>query len=184
MDKKDFDKLITEMQNFYGKRLTPTEIEIYFKELEFMSAPRFNLILDTCYKNNKFMPKLSEILEVHKSISYKVYDNKPKTVIKGNCSICGNSGYVPYWKIINGNKHQYMAVCECGRKQRFDGRATEDETQKLDVYIPTAKEVNVVCEDTKITKEQFRKAMFVLNDKFLLSEETKERLRTIYKNMI
>lgn len=57
-------------REFYGQTLNGVERDIWYENLKFMSLERFNYILSEIYKTNKFMPRLADILQVHKQIPY------------------------------------------------------------------------------------------------------------------
>ena len=116
MNKKEFMQYIGQLQNVYDKELSETELDIWYKNLSYMSIERFNYIIAEVYKINKFMPKLSEILEINSKIPYV---ESPKKV-SGKCEKCNNVGYVLYFKEIEGRKYTYAAVCDCGRQVRYD----------------------------------------------------------------
>ena len=64
MQFKKFNEYIRQLQNFYGQNLSETELDIWYENLKGMSLERFNYVIAEIYRINKFMPKLSEILEV------------------------------------------------------------------------------------------------------------------------
>ena len=141
MNKKEFIQYVQELENFYGQKLNDTEREIWFKNLEFMTIQRFNYIIAEIYKTNKFMPKLAEILNIHKSLGYTTVDEQ--FVVQGDCKKCGNTGYVTYKKIIQNMPYTYVAVCECGRQKRYDGRKCENPKNKSNYYTPLMSELGL-----------------------------------------
>lgn len=176
----EFKQYVTEMQNFYGQTLSDTEIEKWFGNLGFMSIERFNYILEQIYRNNKFIPKLSEILEVHNSIPYE----EKKIEVKGNCDKCDNTGYLLYTKMINNRPYTYACVCDCGRQQRYDGTKIKDLKHRNKSYIPTVQELGIQIKANKtITPQQIVKAMNFLNKTNIVSEKIKEILRRKYVEM-
>lgn len=175
MIKKEFIQYIQELENFYGQSLNDTEREIWYENLKFMTVERFNYILAELYKINKFMPRLSEVLDMHKQISYTV--KTEETTPKKHCEKCNDTGYVLFKKIINGQVYTNAAVCDCGRQQRYEGRQCADIRNKSDYYIPTAKEIGLKIETHMPSNEEVIKSMKMLKDSPIVSEDIKNIIR-------
>lgn len=181
MNKKEFIDYIKELENFYGQPLNDTEREVWFENLKFMTIQRFNYIIAEVYKTNKFMPKLSEILGIHKSIPYTAMQEQVK--LKGNCPKCGNTGYVIYTKLVDGHSYQFTAVCDCGRQQRYDGRQCADAKNQSDYYIPTITEIGIEVKDNKPTKQQVYESMLKLKNSQILPESIRNIIRQEFIKM-
>lgn len=181
MNKKEFIDYIKELENFYGQPLNDTEREVWFENLKFMTIQRFNYIIAEVYKTNKFMPKLSEILAIHKSIPYTAL--KEQKEVKGDCPKCGNTGYVIYTKVIDGHSYKFGAVCECGRQKRYDGRQVADERNRSDYYIPTVSEIGIEVKDNKPTKQQVYESMLKLKNSPILPESIRDIIRQEFIKM-
>ena len=181
MNKKEFIDYIKELENFYGQPLNDTEREVWFENLKFMTIQRFNYIIAEVYKTNKFMPKLSEILAIHKSIPYTAMQEQVKA--KGNCPKCGNAGYVIYTKLVDGHSYQFTAVCDCGRQQRYDGRQCADAKNQSDYYIPTITEIGIEVKDNKPTKQQVYESMLKLKNSQILPESIRNIIRQEFIKM-
>lgn len=134
----EFMKEIEEMQNFYKPKepVSDTEKKVMFENLKNMKIERFKYIINHFYKTSKFMPKLSEILEINRTIGYSTSQVEYKN--KKICSKCKNTGYIVYTKIIVDNDrklpYEFMAICECGRQKQYIGEKN---------YTPFAKELNL-----------------------------------------
>lgn len=181
MNREDFLKYIEELQNFYGQKLSQTELEVWYDNLKTMTMQRFNLILSEIYKTSKFMPKLADILQVHNQIPYTA--TQPEKKMTGHCEKCNDTGYVTYYKDIDGMKYQYAAVCDCGRQKTYNGRECIDPKNKSDYFIPTANEINIDVKTTKPTKEQVLSSMQKLKNSPIISEQVKEIIRREYKKL-
>lgn len=182
MNREDFLKYIEELQNFYGQKLSQTELEVWYDNLKTMTMQRFNLILSEIYKTSKFMPKLADILQVHNQIPYTA--TQPEKKMTGHCEKCNDTGYVTYYKDIDGMKYQYAAVCDCGRQSRYDGTKCIDQRNKSDYYIPIAQEISLNVKTTKPTKEQVLSSMQKLKNSPIISEQVKEIIRREYKKLV
>ena len=177
MDKKEFMDYIKQIENVYGQEMSEIEIEIWYNNLKFMSLERFNYILAEIYKTNKFMPKLADILQMHKQIPYT--ENKEE--IKQKCDKCNGTGYIFYTKIIEGKPYQYAAVCDCGRQKRYDGRKVEDVKNRSDYHIPTIAETGLDIKENRPSNEEIVKSMKMLANSQMVSEDIKNIIRENFK---
>ena len=182
MEYKEFMQYIKELQNYYNQELTENEVDIWYENLKFMTIQRFNYIISEIYKINKFMPKLSEVLAVHKQIPYEV--GKTKKEIKGHCNKCNDTGYVFYKKILDGNTYTYTAVCDCGRQQRYDGRQCQDKRNTSEYYVPTTKEMDLKIESHMPRPEEVVKSMKKLQDSSIISEDIKNLIREEFRKRV
>lgn len=181
MDKKDFLDNIQVLENVYKQDLSADELRIWYENLSFMTTERFCYIIAEVYKTCKYMPKLSEIIAIHKSIPYTAMAEPVK--VNGDCSKCGNTGYVIYNKVIDGHSYRFGAVCECGRQKRYDGRQVADERNRSDYYIPTASEVGIEIKDNKPTKQQVYESMLKLKNSPILPESIRNIIRQEFVKM-
>ena len=181
MTEKEFFQYVDEVQNFYGQKLSKIELDVWYENLKFMTVQRFNYIIAEIYKTNKFMPKLADILQVHKSIPYTATETETKS--SGNCEKCNNTGYVFYNKVIDGNNYTYAAVCDCGKQRRYDGKECQDPKNKSAFYITTAKELGLEIKTAKPSKEQILKSMQKLKNSPIISEAIREIIRREFVKM-
>lgn len=179
MIKKEFVDYITELENYYNQKLNDTEKEIWYNSLKFMTVQRFNLIISEIYKANKFMPKLSEILDMHRQIPYTT-----KKEIKGNCKKCDGIGYVFYIKEINNKKYKFSAVCDCGRNERYDGRKCANPKNKSEYYIPTIAETGLNIQENKPTNNEIVRSMKMLQNSPIISEDIKNIIRENFRRRV
>ena len=182
MDRKEFKDYIDQIQNFYGQKLNETERDIWYENLKFMSIERFNYILSEIYKTNKFMPRLADILQVHKQIPYTA--KKEEKEVKSSCKKCNGTGYVFYTKEINNKKYKYSAVCDCGRCERYDGKKCADPKNKSNYYIPTIAETGLEIKENRPTDVEIVKSMKVLVGSSMISENIKNIIRENFRRRV
>lgn len=175
MKDKEFMDYIAELEKYYGQSLNSVEKEVWYRNLSFMSIERFNLIMSEIYKTNKFMPKLSEVLDMNRQIPYT--PRTDETQIKKHCEKCNDTGYIFYNKIIDGKNYQYAAVCDCGREQRYDGTKINDEKHRTKYYCPTVSEVGLENANNKPSNEEVLRAMKKLENSPIVSDEIKNIIR-------
>ena len=147
-----------------------------------MSLERFNYILSEIYKTNKFMPKLADILQVHKQIPYTA--QKEEREIKNDCKKCNGTGYVFYIKEINNRKYQYAAVCDCGRREKYNGTKCTDAKNKSNYYIPTITEIGLNIQENKPTNDEIVKSMKMLQNSPIISENIKNIIRENFRRRV
>lgn len=182
MTRKEFIEYIQELQRYYGQELSETEADIWYNSLKFMSIGRFNYVISEIYKVNKYMPRLSEVLDMHKQIPYTTGTEERK--IKGHCEKCNDTGYVVYTKIINGMPYEYAAVCDCGRQNRYDGRTLVDERHKSDFYTPTIDELGLRVKTRMPSNEDIVRSMKKLKDSPIISEDIKNIIRENFRKRV
>lgn len=180
MSFEDFYNYVQELQRYYGQELNETEMNIWYENLKFMTIERFNYIIAEIYKTNKFMPKLSEILDIHKSIGYT--ENNTSSNIK-DCQKCGNTGYIIYTKIIDGRPYQHMAVCDCKRQHSYDGSKCTNPKDKSEYYVPTVSEIGLEVKENKPTKKEVYESMMKLKNSPILPESIKDIIRKEFVKM-
>ena len=127
----EFVEITGEMMKFYNKELAEYESKIWYEELKNMSKERFRQIVRECFRNNKFMPKLADIVEFNRTIPRI---QKQDEGIVEDCKICENTGYVGYYKkdVETGANYFYGARCNCKNGL------------KLSDSIPTIDEVKIM----------------------------------------
>ena len=141
MQYKEFCENIDELQRYYKQELNETELKIWYENLKFMTIDRFKYIIAEIYNKNKFMPKLAEIIELHKSLGYTTINET--ITVQGNCKKCGNTGYVTYKKIIQNMPYTFVAICNCGRQKKYDGTKCIDPKNKSQYYTPLLAELGL-----------------------------------------
>ena len=127
------------------------------------------------------MPKLAEILAIHKSIGYTA-DGKENAISK-NCKKCGNTGYIIYTKMVDGKPYQHMAVCSCKRQQRYDGRNCANPRDKSDYYVPTVSEIGLEVKENKPSKQEVYESMMKLKNSPILPESIRDIIRKEFVKM-
>lgn len=182
MIKKEFVDYITELENYYNQKLNDTEKEIWYNSLKFMTVQRFNLIISELYKVNKFMPKLSEVLDMHRQIPYTARTEEKK--VSGHCEKCNDTGYVFYNKVVDGKSYQYAVICDCGRQQRYDGTQCTDPRNKSKYYIPTIAETGLEIKENRPTDAEIVKSMKVLVGSSMISENIKNIIRENFRRRV
>lgn len=182
MDRKEFKCYVDQIENFYGQTLNGVERDIWYENLKFMSLERFNYILSEIYKTKKFMPKLADILQVHKQIPYTA--QKEEREIKNDCKKCNGTGYVFYIKEINNRKYQYAAVCDCGRREKYNGTKCTDAKNKSNYYIPTITEIGLNIQENKPTNDEIVKSMKMLQNSPIISENIKNIIRENFRRRV
>lgn len=127
----EFLEVLGELENFFGKELTDFESKKWYEELKDMSKERFRQLARECFRNNKFMPKLADVIEYNKTVQRFEKKDIEK---QEDCDICKNSGFVSYTKLDKdeGIEYFYVAKCKCRNGM------------KLGKSIPTIDEVRIV----------------------------------------
>lgn len=173
MEFKEFTEVIDEMQAMYEKKLNDTEINIWYDNLKFLSVKRFRYIISEIYRINSYMPKLADVLKMHKDIPYKPPEEEKS---KEYCKKCNNTGIIFYTKEIEGKPYQYACACTCNR-QSYDGRKIKEEKDRSDFYLASAEQLGFEDVTNKPSKEEVIASMIKVKDSGIVSENIKAIVR-------
>ena len=109
----EFIEVSNELTKFYGKdEISSFESKIWYEELQRLSKERFRQLVSECFRNNKFMPRLADMIEYNKTVQRF---EKQDIERQEDCAICKNSGFVSYTKLDKeeGVEYFYVAKCKC-----------------------------------------------------------------------
>jgi hypothetical protein len=139
----EFNKEIEKVERFYEKDIPEEQKKYWYKEVKLMNVKRFQAIIGQIFRTSKFLPKLADIVEINTNMGYSTTETSKKT----KCTKCKGTGYIIYNKIKNegenAREYQYMAVCDCGLKKRYEGWKISDERHRNNYYIPLASEMGL-----------------------------------------
>ena len=170
---EEFQEQIKQLQAMYDKILNETEIKIWYENLKFMTIARFKYIISVIYKTKTYMPKLAEILEIHKELPYKPLEKEEN---KEYCKKCNNTGIIIYIKEIEGKPYKYACACTCGRAN-YDGRQMKDDKLKSDFYLASAEQLGFDNITNTPSKEEVISSMIKVKDSGIVSENIKAIVR-------
>lgn len=111
MQINEFLEETAKVEKFYGKQLEQYEKDIWYENLKYIPVKRYIEIIRRLYVENKFMPKLADIIEINKQMPIE----KPKAE-KVDCNICKGKGFILYHKKradLNNIPYTYTARCTC-----------------------------------------------------------------------
>lgn len=77
MNKEQFKVEIGKIQVAYNKRFTQEESRMWFKEFQNISVEEFGKAIDKTIKQNKFIPKISDIKSKISENTYRYYADDP-----------------------------------------------------------------------------------------------------------
>lgn len=148
------------LEDFYGKELNTTQTKIWFEKLKYYTQEKYERAISNQCEVSRYMPTLSQILEVIPKSNGETRETIP-------CDICKGTGYITYWKEENGQKYQYVCLCVCknAEDKHYNGMAINDKEHRNPYYIKTAQEVfgDKVLEK-KSSEEKTREVNNLLNN--------------------
>ena len=113
MNQAEFVSETSRLERFYDKELNSFQSEVWYKTLNKLPVNRYRKIVNESFKKFKIMPKLADILEIQRSLTF----NAPEVKEKVECDICNGTGFVMYKKHFkDGNREydlDYAARCTC-----------------------------------------------------------------------
>lgn len=116
MTVSEFLEVTGEIEKFYDKTLNQTESKIWYEELQKLNKERYRQLSRECYKNNKFMPKLADIVALHRTTSLI---KKDEDVQFESCDTCDSKGFVIYKQKENGILYDFVARCTCKNANKY-----------------------------------------------------------------
>ena len=124
------------LEDFYGKELNMTQKKIWFDKLKNYAQEKYERAIISQCEISKYMPTLSQILEV-----VPKSNGENRKIIP--CNICKGTGYILYWKEENKQKYQYVCLCSCANAEdkRYNGLQINDKEHRQPYYVKTADEV-------------------------------------------
>ena len=99
MEIAEFVEETGKLEKFYDKELKPFEREIWYQQLKFLPISRYRQIVNKSFGECKFLPKLADILELHKQLPYRSENVQAKQNVK--CDKCGGKGIFIYTKVLD-----------------------------------------------------------------------------------
>lgn len=147
MEIAEFVEETGKLEKFYDKELKPFEREIWYQQLKFLPISRYRQIVNKSFGECKFLPKLADILELHKQLPYKRENVQAKQNVK--CDKCGGKGIFIYTKVLDNGankiKYQYAARCNCenGQNYAYDGTKVSDARYRSKYYVPIAEKIGI-----------------------------------------
>lgn len=144
MQISEFVEATARLETYYNKEYTKEQRQIMFQELGDFKLDRYKFLISLAIKTCKYLPKISEIIQIDK-------DNPPKNSeekkINVECSKCNSTGYIIYKKrIIDYDKtleYSYAAICNCGNAKQYKGWEIKGD-YKSNYYTPMAEELNLI----------------------------------------
>lgn len=109
---------VTEMMcEFYGKDINLYERNIWFEELGDLRVEMYEQIVRECFRIEKFMPKLADVLRIKKELPNK----RESDGMCVECEKCGSMGVITYHKrdCDSGIDYLYGARCVCANGERL-----------------------------------------------------------------
>ena len=118
MQKEEFYEVIDEMQKFYGKELNEIEVLYWEKALSNMEKDRFNQIIEYCFREKTYMPKLATIFELDRTLANKKVEEQQEEE-KVDCKYCQGYGLFELEYEKDGAKYSFGARCICKNGDKY-----------------------------------------------------------------
>lgn len=107
---------IEKFEQFYGKELNDLEESIWIKSLSNMTKERFEEIIEYCFTEKTYMPKLATILEIDKMLPK---EKKEEIKEKVDCRYCHGLGVFEIEYEIENMKYSFGARCVCKNGDKY-----------------------------------------------------------------
>ncbi len=117
MQKEEFYEVIDEMQKFYGKELNEIEVINWEKSLSNMTKERFEEIINYCFREKVYMPKLATIFELDRTLLRKKVEENNEEIV--DCKYCQGYGLFELEYEKDGAKYHFGARCICKNGEKY-----------------------------------------------------------------
>ena len=107
---------IEKFEQFYGKELNDLEESIWIKSLSNMTKERFEEIIEYCFTEKTYMPKLATILEIDKMLPK---GKKEEIKEKVDCKYCLGIGFFELEYEEDLIKYSVGARCVCKNGDKY-----------------------------------------------------------------
>lgn len=131
MTMQEFIDVTDDIEKFYGKAINSFERNIWFEEIGKLKVEKYKKIVKHCFRTEKYMPKLADILRIKKELP-----NERVEWIPVDCRRCNSTGMISYHKFNQLNEMYYTYVCRCNCENG----------QRLSKNIPQIDEINILDE--------------------------------------
>lgn len=142
----EFMQTSADLENFYEKKLNPTQVRMWFDELKYYTQERYAKAIQKVCRTSQYRPTLSTILDSVKSTQ------EVETMVKERvpCKACNGTGYIIYRKVIDGYPFEYACQCNCENAigLDYDGTKVADKEHRSPYYLAKAVDVFCVSEST------------------------------------
>lgn len=117
MTRAEFLEEIRSLEAFFEKELSIEQATDWYEEIQDEPVAKLRIAIRNAKKTCKFLPKLSEFLEILSETRIEKVEKE-----KTECKHCNGSGYILYVKkVLNGNKLiEYSFACTCEECQNAD----------------------------------------------------------------
>lgn len=147
MEIKEFIEETSAIEKYYGKELEKLQRDIWYRELKQLNVARYRQVVREIFRQCKFMPKLADVIEINKDLSYTTITKQEEE--REECTKCNKRGFILYKKEIDNGKnkliYEYIARCDCknGLKYAYDGTKIVDTEHRSKYYVATAKQIGL-----------------------------------------
>lgn len=138
MTMEEFNRATDIMEEFYNKKFNDTQIEIWFDELKYYSAEKYEKAVRYLCKTSQYRPTLNAVIEA--TTKAKLNNNLKQKV---ECNLCRGTGYYLYKKEIDGQLYDYACLCNCENAEglEYDGTKIADVEHRSPYYLKRLDEV-------------------------------------------
>lgn len=112
MTSGEFVNITNRLEKYYDKEYNVEQKKIMFDTLKEWSAQQYAYAVKYCLENSKYLPRIADLKQALADYkpNYKNEDNNFEYV---DCIRCNKKGLIQYFRKIEGNRYEYMALCNC-----------------------------------------------------------------------
>lgn len=135
----EFKDATQKLEHCYNRKMNETQANVWFDELKYYDLEKYKKAVNKICTTSQYFPALSTVLEVLRRTRADVDLTKPKV----ECKACKGTGYVLYYKTINGIDYEYASQCNCQNAEGldYDGTKIADRDSRSPYYLAKAVDV-------------------------------------------
>lgn len=121
MTNAEFVQTTSRLEKYFDKEYRSEQLKEMFYAVQDWSLERYTKTVNYCIRNNKFLPKIADLLNAEVS-NINTSTTQEITVVP--CKKCHGSGLIKYFKKIEDGPrtltYEFIALCNCenGKQQR------------------------------------------------------------------
>ena len=138
MSEEEFVTITDRLEQFYEKELNAAQRKEWFNALKGITKERYQKLVVEALRTYKYMPKLSEMFELNKTVIDK--QKEKQTKINVECDLCNGLGLIKYFEKINEVKYEFFALCSCENSKNWNNYRDK----KGNSYFAEAKSLGLI----------------------------------------
>lgn len=121
MTNAEFIQATARLEKYFDKEYKTEQLKEMFYAMQDWNLERYTRTVNYCIRNNKFLPKIADMLNTDIG---NVNTSRTQEIITVPCKRCNGSGLIKYFKKLEDGPrtltYEFIALCNCenGKQQK------------------------------------------------------------------